>query len=122
VAKYCFAHRVARALSILTLAGLVSTATTRSARADITASDCIGFEQEEREKELVYHARNACERQLDCRMTYAVRCEDNKGRVTSSSALQLAFALAKNGSRDLTLSAKQCQQGWTIADVNWSCF
>jgi hypothetical protein len=54
-------------------------------------------------------------------MSYTLRCEDPKGNVTSNSALQLSFVVNENGSRDLTLSAKQCKQGWTITDVNWSC-
>ena len=120
--KYRFARRCTRALTILMMACSFGAMMTGAARADMTANDCLGFEQEEREKELVYHATNACERQLDCRLSYVVRCEDHQGRVTSSSALQRSFVLAKNGARDLSLSAKACPQGWTIADVNWSCF
>lgn len=122
MAKYCFARRVARAVSIWAVLAVLSAATTRAADARMTANDCLSFDQRDGEKELLYHAQNACEHELDCRMSYTLRCEDSKGNVTSSAARQLSFALSKNGSRELTLSAKQCQQGWTIADVNWSCF
>lgn len=116
MAKYHFARR-ARALSILALLCAAPVA-----QADMTANDCLGFEQEEVEKGLLYHASNACERQLDCHLDYQVRCEDNDGKVTSSSAQRISFTLSKNGARDLSLSAKACKQGWAISDVAWSCF
>jgi hypothetical protein len=122
VAKFLFARRLARALSIFTFSCLALSAATGSARADMTANDCLGFEQEEADKELVYHAKNACERQLDCRLSYLVRCEDHDGKITSSSQQRMAFVMTKNGARDLSLSAKQCKQGWTISDIAWSCF
>jgi hypothetical protein len=121
VANYCFVRRVARAFSILAALAVLGAAATRPAVAQTSANDCLRFSFEEGEKALLYQAQNDCERPLDCRMSYVVSCEDGKGRVTSSSPLRFAFALSKHGKRELILSARQCKQGWTIADVNWTC-
>lgn len=87
-----------------------------------SARDCVGFEKGEADKELLFHAKNSCERGLECTMDYMLSCEDLKGQVTSSSQRRLAFQLASKGERNLTLSAASCKQGWKIDDVAWNCF
>jgi hypothetical protein len=96
----------------------------RAAHADEdkpNASDCMSFQNEVQEKSIVVHASNVCERKLSCTLSYAVRCEDNQGKRTSSSAGNAHFALKGQSSTELTLSAEQCKQGWMIDDVAWQC-
>ena len=87
-----------------------------------SARDCVGFEKEETDRELLFHASNSCERRLECTMDYTLSCENLEGQVTSSSQLRLAFQLAPKGERDLTLSAASCKQGFRIGGVDWKCF
>jgi len=97
---------------------------TREARASDAQPDlaeCMNFRNETREKSIVVQAKNECSRKLSCSFRYAVRCEDNHGKRTSSSAESTQFSLAADGSTELVLSAERCKQGWTIDDVSWRC-
>ncbi|HEY4105906.1 MAG TPA: hypothetical protein VGM44_18525 [Polyangiaceae bacterium] len=96
----------------------------RAAHADEAkpnASDCMSFQNDVQDKSIVVHASNVCERKLSCTLSYAVRCEDNQGKRTSSNAGSAHFALKAQRSTELTLSAEQCKQGWSIDDVAWQC-
>ncbi|HYP76243.1 MAG TPA: hypothetical protein VER12_09820 [Polyangiaceae bacterium] len=97
---------------------------TRDARADRAQpdiSDCMSFRNEVKQRSIVMRAKNECDRKLNCSLSYAVRCEDNHGKRTSTSAERAHFALDSEGSTELVLSAERCQQGWTIDDVTWRC-
>ena len=97
---------------------------TRDARADeaqSNISECMSFRNETKERSIVVRAKNECDRKLSCSLSYAVRCEDNQGKRTSSSAKSAHFALGSAGSTELVLSAEQCKQAWTIDAVTWRC-
>lgn len=97
---------------------------TRDARADEARpnpSECMSFQNQTMEKSIVVRAKNECNRKLSCSLSYAVRCEDNHGKRTSSSAEHARFALGADDSTELVLSAERCQQGWTIDAVTWRC-
>jgi hypothetical protein len=97
---------------------------TRDARADEAqpnASECMSFRNETKAKSILVVAKNQCDRKLSCSLSYAVRCEDNHGKRTSSNAESTRFALGAEGSTELVLSAKRCQQAWTIDAVTWRC-
>jgi len=97
---------------------------TRDARADDkqpNASDCMSFRNETKERPIVVRAKNECSRKLSCSLSYAVRCEDNHGNRTASSAKNAHFALGSEASTELVLSAEQCPQAWTIDAVTWRC-
>jgi len=85
------------------------------------ASDCMSFQNEVQEKSIVVHASNICERRLSCSLDFVLRCEDNAGKVTSSTKGRTRFALAAHGAENLELSAEACKQGWNIDDVSWIC-
>ena len=85
------------------------------------ASDCMSFQNEVQEKSIVVHASNICERKLSCSLDFVLRCEDNAGKVTSSTKGRARFALAAHGAENLELSAEACKQGWSIDDVSWIC-
>jgi hypothetical protein len=97
---------------------------TRDARADDARpdiSDCMSFRNDTKDKSIVVQAKNECNRKLSCSLSYSVRCEDNHGKRTSSSAESTHFALASDASTELVLSAERCKQAWTIDDVAWRC-
>lgn len=97
---------------------------TRDARADDAQSDvseCMSFRNETRAKSIVVQAKNECHRKLSCSLSYAVRCEDNHGKRTSSSAESALFTLGSDASTELVLSAERCKQAWTIDAVTWRC-
>ncbi|HET7538752.1 MAG TPA: hypothetical protein VFK05_02735 [Polyangiaceae bacterium] len=81
----------------------------------------MSFRSETKEKSIVVRAKNECDRKLSCSLSYAVRCEDNHGKRTSSSAESTRFAIASEGSTELLLSAGRCEQAWTIDAVTWRC-
>ena len=91
-----------------------------AAEAD-SVNACVGFQNEEGDKQIIVHASNDCERRLACSLTYNVRCEDTDRNVTSRVEKQLPFNLTSKGKADLTLSAVTCKQGWAIADLAWTC-
>jgi len=96
----------------------------RDARADAAQpdiSECMSFRNEAMEKSIVVRAKNECSRKLSCSLSYAIRCEDNHGKRTSSSAETTRFALGSEGSTELVLSAERCKQAWTIDAVTWRC-
>ena len=115
--KHRFWRRAARPIGLALLA-----LGTQNAAAAEPAADCVGFEKEEGEKQLAFHATNACDKRLECRLSYALRCEDNDGKITSTATPRLAFQLTPKGELALKLSAASCKQGWRIDDVAWSCF
>jgi len=97
---------------------------TRDARAEEAqqdVSECMSFRNETRGKTLVVQAKNGCDRKLSCSLSYAVRCEDNHGKRTSSSAKSAHFALGSDDSTELVLSAELCAQAWLIDAVSWRC-
>jgi len=97
---------------------------TRDAHADgarVDVSECMNFRNETREKSLVVQVKNECGRKLSCSLSYAVRCEDNHGKRTSSSGENAHFALGSDGATELVLSAERCRQAWTIDAVTWRC-
>jgi len=97
---------------------------TRDARADQARpdiSECMSFRNEVKEKTIVVQAKNGCDRKLRCSLSYAVRCEDNHGKRTSSSAESAHFALGSEDATELVLSAERCKQAWTIDAVTWRC-
>lgn len=85
------------------------------------ASDCMSFQNDVQEKSIVVHASNVCEKKLSCSMSYVVRCEDNAGKQTSRSPGTARFTLGAHGATEVSLSAEQCKQGWSIDDVAWVC-
>ncbi len=86
-----------------------------------TVNACVGFRNEQGEKLLIVHAANGCKRHLTCSMSYSVRCEDNDGNVTSRAQRQTPFELTRKGKAALTLSATDCNQGWAIDNLAWTC-
>jgi len=97
---------------------------TRDARADEAQpkiSECMSFRNEVKERSIVVRAKNECNRKLSCSLDYAIRCEDNHGKRTSSSSQSTHFALGSDGSTELVLSAERCKQAWTIDAVTWRC-
>ena len=119
--KYSCARRGVRWLSFA-LVLICGPAELSTARAAANSNGCVGFKKGEADHELLYHAKNSCKRELECSMNYTLRCEDDKGAVTSTAEQQVAFQLASKGEHALTLSAASCSQGWTIGDVAWNCF
>jgi hypothetical protein len=83
--------------------------------------DPAGGEIETQERSIVVRAKNGCSRKLSCSLSYAVRCEDNHGKRTSSSVESAHFTVASDASAELVLSAERCQQAWTIDAVTWRC-
>jgi hypothetical protein len=92
-----------------------------AAEAEESADACVGFRNETLDKQLVIHASNSCERRLSCTLDYTVLCEDTQGKQTSRVAKRTPFQLEKQGSRDLSLSAEACHQGWRIDELRWNC-
>ena len=86
-----------------------------------TVNACVGFRNENGEKQLIVHATNDCKRRLSCSLAYSVRCEDNDRNVTSRAERHAPFDLASKGKAELTLSATNCSQGWAIDNLAWSC-
>jgi hypothetical protein len=86
-----------------------------------TANACVGFQNRVGDKEIVVHAGNDCERRLACTLDYSVTCEDNAGKITSRSQKRSPFSLAPKGNAELTLSAADCKQGWSIDELVWKC-
>jgi hypothetical protein len=108
------------ALGVLSSNGMQA----RDARADEARpniSECMSFRNEVKERSIVVRAKNECDRKLSCSLSYAVRCEDNHGKRTSSSSESAHFALGSEGSTELVLSAERCKQAWTIDAVSWRC-
>jgi hypothetical protein len=102
------------------LVGAVSS--TDVAQAEVESVDaCVTFQNESADKKLIVHASNACERRLSCTLDYTVLCEDVEGRQTSRSSRRAPFQLGKKGSRELSLSAEACHQGWRIDELSWTC-
>jgi len=99
----------------------VQTRDARAHDAQPDISECVSFRNEVQERTIVVRVKNECERKLSCSLGYAVRCEDNHGKRTSSSAENAHFALAAEGSTELVLSAERCPQAWTIDAVTWRC-
>lgn len=93
----------------------------KTAEARESADSCVSFDRTEGDKELDYGVANSCEQKLACTLSWTVRCEDNHGRVTSKKSYSSQFALVANGSHSVTASAAECEQGWNIDDVRWSC-
>jgi len=93
----------------------------RAAETQPNISECMSFRNEVKEKTILVRAKNECNRKLTCSLSYAVRCEDNHGKRTSSSRESAHFALDSAGSTELVLSAERCQQAWTIDAVTWRC-
>ncbi len=120
---YGYAPRCARALmcSIALMCKPLSSPAL-AAEAPETANACVGFQKEDGDKLLIFHASNACDRQLSCRLDYTLRCEDNQRKVTSRAAKSQPFRLGPKDTQDVTLSATSCKQGWAIDDVAWTCF
>jgi len=85
------------------------------------ANDCMSFQNDVQEKSIAVHATNSCERHLSCTLSYAVRCEDNSGKVTTSTSSSTRFSLKPHGETQVTMSAEQCKQGWNIDSVTWAC-
>lgn len=101
--------------------GGVGVPAAHASEATPNASDCMSFQNDVQEKTIVVHASNVCERKLSCSMSYVVRCEDNGGKRTSSTRGSAHFALAAHAAGDVTMSAEQCKQAWSIDDVAWTC-
>lgn len=91
------------------------------ARADEVDSGCVGFEKSEDDKVIVYEAKNSCDEKLSCRMSWLLQCESTEGKVTARSKKSASFELGASGTHEVSLSAEQCKQGWSIDDVSWSC-
>ena len=97
---------------------------TRDARADEAQpdiSECMSFRNEVKQRSIVVRAKNECARKLSCTLSYAIRCEDNHGKRTSTTAERAHFVLDSEASTELVLSAERCQQAWTIDAVTWRC-
>lgn len=84
-------------------------------------SECVSFRNDVKERSIVVRTKNECERKLTCSLNYAIQCEDNHGRRTSSSIENANFVLGPDGSAELVLSAERCRQAWTIDRVTWRC-
>jgi hypothetical protein len=122
VKRWFCAHGRARALMLAGALGLGVLATDAAAAEVAEGVDaCVTFRSESVEKQLVVHASNACERRLSCSLDYTLSCEDVNGKQTSRADKRLPFTLGKQGSRELSLSADACQQGWRIDGVRWDC-
>lgn len=85
------------------------------------ASDCMNFRNDVQEKSIVLHASNLCDRKFSCSISYVVRCEDHTGKETSHRNGRAQFSLAERAAAEVSLSAEQCLQGWTIGNVAWVC-
>ena len=85
------------------------------------ARACLSFQREEADKALLYHASNACQRSLDCRMTYRLSCQDADGKDVSSSEQRYVSDIAAQSTKAATLSAAACPHGWRISEVDWDC-
>lgn len=113
-------RRVIRALmSALVALGVSKVGYAEEAKPN--ANDCMSFQNDVLEKSIAVHASNVCERKLSCTLSYAVRCEDNAGKVTTSASASTRFSLKAHGDTELTMSADQCKQGWNIDNVAWVC-
>jgi hypothetical protein len=122
VEQYGFVRRRARTLMLAIMATWVPLAEHAGAAEETdTVNACVGFQNEEGDKLLTVHASNACDRKLACRLDYVLRCESDKGEVTSKSSKRQLFRLAAKGAQDLSLSAASCKQGWAIDELAWSC-
>jgi hypothetical protein len=122
VADFAHARRYAR-WSMLVF-GLSCYSVSSDAIAAEPAGDvdaCIGFRNETGDKLLTVHARNSCDRRLACTLDYTVLCEDAQEKTTSRASKSTSFQLGKQASRDLSLSAADCKQGWRIDELSWTC-
>ena len=86
-----------------------------------SARACLAFQREESERALVYRGQNACERRLECRMSYRLSCQDLDGKDTVSSEERLEFDIGAKRTEPVVLSAEVCEHGWRISDVVWDC-
>lgn len=86
-----------------------------------SARACLTFQREESERALIYRGQNACERRLECHMSYRLSCQDLDGKDTLSSEERLEFDIGAKRTEPLVLSAEVCEHGWRISDVAWDC-
>jgi hypothetical protein len=107
------------ALGLLVACGASASAAATPAAG--SARSCLSFRREEADKSLRYHARNACQRSLDCRVSYRVSCRDLDDRETSASDEAQGFEVGAKQTETLTLSADACEHGWLISHVDWDC-
>lgn len=115
-------HVPLAACAALSIFSFVQRSASRPADAhESDASDCMNFKNDVQEKSIVVHASNRCERKFSCSISYALRCEDHTGRETAQRRTSVQFALASLATAEISLSAEQCPQAWTIGDVSWVC-
>ncbi len=84
-------------------------------------SQCMNFSNDAQEHSVVVHAKNECEQRVSCTLSYVLRCADNHGKPTATSAQNEHFSLGSERSTELVLSAESCKQAWSIDDVSWRC-
>jgi hypothetical protein len=104
----------------LLLSSLASASAAAPPRAG-SARACLTFQREESERALIYRGQNACDRRLECQMSYELSCQDLDGKDTVSSEEELHFDIGAKRTEPVVLSAEVCEHGWKISDVAWDC-
>jgi hypothetical protein len=113
--------RRARALIFGLLLGSVAGASAAETPRGGSARACLTFQREESERALIYRGQNACERRLECQLSYQLSCQDLDGKDTVSSEERLKFDIGAKRTEPVVLSAEVCEHGWRISDVAWDC-
>ncbi len=100
---------------------LTSTGAKRAMAAD-SADDCVAITRTEQSDGLDFELKNNCDKSLACTLGWTLSCENDKGKVTSSSKQSASFAVAKDAAKHAFGSALACRtSGWRIDDVGWTC-
>lgn len=96
----------------------------RTARADGPGvDDCLGILQSVQDGGLSMDLNNSCDRSLSCALTWTLKCEDAKGKVTQTIPGSTRVTIARADSKTVLGSADACKSaaGWEIDRVSWSC-
>lgn len=87
-----------------------------------SADECVAITRSEAPDGLDFEVKNNCDKSLACSMSWTLSCENDKGKVTSSSRAGASFALAKDAAKHTLGSSAACKSsGWRIDDVTWAC-
>jgi hypothetical protein len=93
------------------------------AQAQDSVDDCLGILQSVQSDGLALDVNNSCDRSLNCSISWTLKCEDDKGKVTAQTGSSTRFLIARADSKKVFGSADACKKaaGWEIDGVTWSC-
>lgn len=84
----------------------------------VNVGECVDFDQQQDDGGIHFNLRSTCTADLECNVSWALRCDGDANRRQEARA----FVLSAGSAGGAYASAADCgDRGWSIAQVKWSC-